>query len=113
MFVHPADWYAEHDVDLRLGARGHRARPGAPTSVDDSTTASRVRYDKLLLATGSTPRRLRLPGADLDGVHYLRTLDDTDALRAALTAGERRRGRSAAAGSAWRRRPPPAAPAAR
>jgi len=50
----------------------------------------RVGYDRLLLATGSRPRRLAVPGADLDGVHYLRQVEDADRLQAALTGGGRR-----------------------
>ena len=45
-------------------------------------------YDKLLLATGSRVRRLDVPGGDAEGVRYLRTLDQSDALRAAFRAGE-------------------------
>jgi 3-phenylpropionate/trans-cinnamate dioxygenase ferredoxin reductase subunit len=46
-------------------------------------------YDKLLLATGSSPRRLEVPGADLAGVHYLRRVADSDALQAAFAAAQR------------------------
>jgi 3-phenylpropionate/trans-cinnamate dioxygenase ferredoxin reductase subunit len=82
---HPADWYRDHHVDLRLGtpvtavhARGHMI------GLADETT---LHYDKLLLATGSAPRRPPIPGADADRVHYLRTVDDSDALDTALTNG--------------------------
>ncbi len=81
----PAAWYRDHNVDLRLGtpvssvySHGHLV--GLP---DEST----LHYDKLLLATGSAPRRPAIPGADADRVHYLRTVDDADALNAVLTEG--------------------------
>ena len=81
----PSAWYRDHRVDLRLGtpvssidAQEHLV--GLP---DGST----VHYDKLLLATGSASRRPPIPGADADRVHYLRTVDDSDALDAAVTNG--------------------------
>jgi 3-phenylpropionate/trans-cinnamate dioxygenase ferredoxin reductase subunit len=54
-------------------------------------------FDRLLLCTGAEPRRLTVPGAELDGVHYLRTLDDCDALRDRLAAG----GRVVVVGAGW------------
>lgn len=86
-FVHPADWYAAHDVDLRLGTTARSIDLGARDVVDGSGT--RTGWDHLVLATGSEPRRLDVPGAGLDGVVQLRTLDDSDRLRALLTAGKR------------------------
>ncbi|MGY1804535.1 NAD(P)/FAD-dependent oxidoreductase [Blastococcus sp. SYSU D00922] len=86
--VHAADWYAEQRVDLRTGVRA--------TSLDPARhrlgleTGEELRYAKLLLATGSSARRLPVPGADLDGVRYLRTLADSDRLLADLSGGGRR-----------------------
>jgi len=85
VFVHSEDWYAEHDVDLRLGAEVTGLDRHAHELM--SADGHPVHYDRLLLATGASPRHLRLPGADLPGVHYLRTLDDSDALRAAFRPG--------------------------
>jgi 3-phenylpropionate/trans-cinnamate dioxygenase ferredoxin reductase component len=86
-FVHPADWYAEHGVELRLAdpvtaldPAGHRL---------STSSGDRFSYDKLLLSTGASPVRLPVPGAGLAGVHQLRTLDDSDALRAALRPDRR------------------------
>jgi 3-phenylpropionate/trans-cinnamate dioxygenase ferredoxin reductase component len=78
-------WYARHDVELLLGRRALSIDAGAQTVRLDR--AERVGYDCLLLATGSGPRRLEIPGADLEGVRYLRRAGDADVLRAALAAG--------------------------
>ena len=87
IYVHPAQWYAEHDVDLRLGVAAAGLDPaGHEVTLADG---SRVGYTKLLLATGSSPRRLPAPGADLDGVLYLRSVQDSDRLRAAFGAASR------------------------
>ncbi len=86
-FVHPADWYAAHDVDLRTGTTVRSLDLTSHDLLDDAGT--RTGFDHLVLATGSEPRRLDVPGADLDGVLHLRTLDDSDRLRAALVAGTR------------------------
>ncbi len=87
IFLHPADWYAEHDVELRLDTRAAVIDRGAHEVVLDG--GERIGYDKLLLATGSTPRRLDVPGADLDGVLYLRTVGDCEELKAAFAAATR------------------------
>jgi len=84
-YVLPEAWYAEHDVDLRLGT--------AVTAVDAAahevvaTDGSRTAYDKLVLATGASPRRSDLPGADLGGVLYLRTVEDSERLKEAFQPG--------------------------
>lgn len=83
--VDASPWYRDHDVDLRLGTTVTAVNPDAHTVTlpDDDT----VRYDKLLLATGSRPRTPPVPGADTDGVHYLRTVDDAHRLDSALRDG--------------------------
>jgi 3-phenylpropionate/trans-cinnamate dioxygenase ferredoxin reductase subunit len=87
VFVHPPEWYTEHDVDLRVDTTVTAIDRRAHELVTDD--GDRLRYDKLLLATGATPRRLRVPGVDLGGVHYLRSLDDSEHLKAALQPGTR------------------------
>jgi 3-phenylpropionate/trans-cinnamate dioxygenase ferredoxin reductase subunit len=84
VFVHPEGWYAEHDVDLRLGVSATALDVQARRLL--TSDGSSVQYDSLLIATGSTPRRIAMPGADLDGVLYLRRLDDSDRIRAAFAA---------------------------
>jgi 3-phenylpropionate/trans-cinnamate dioxygenase ferredoxin reductase subunit len=87
VFVHASGWYPDHDVDLRTGT--------AVTAIDRDRRQVRLSaggelgYDRLLLATGAEPRRLRVPGTHLDGVLRLRTLPDSDRIAAAVTDGTR------------------------
>ncbi len=83
--VHDADWYADHGVTLLLGNAATEVDAGSHqvTLVDGSS----LDYDKLLLATGSRARQLPLPGAGTAGVFTLRTVEDSDRISAAITAG--------------------------
>ncbi|HET7139062.1 MAG TPA: FAD-dependent oxidoreductase [Arthrobacter sp.] len=83
--VVPDGWYSQNDVGLRLGVRVTGIRPDTRTvELDDGGTLA---YGSLLLATGATPRTLRLPGSDLAGVSTFRTLDDSRQLRGNLAVG--------------------------
>src|SRR5689334_7453507 len=81
-YVHTRQWYAAHDVEVRTGT--------AVTAIDrnahEVVTAdgARTAYDRVLLATGSSPRTLTLPGHDLGGVLSLRTIEDSDRIRALM-----------------------------
>ena len=87
IYVHPESWYAEHDVDLRLGTTVAGIDPtGHQATLADGT---RLGYTKLLLATGSSPRRLGVPGADQDGVLYLRRAQDSDQIKQTLQSASR------------------------
>lgn len=87
IYVHPPGWYAENDIALRTGARIVEIDRAA--HVVRNERGEELRYDKLLLATGSSPRHLRVPGADLDGVHYLRRVADSERLRTAFDSAQR------------------------
>ena len=82
VFVHSTDWYAENNVDLRTGVTVAMIDPAAHLVTFDGGTMA---YDKLLLTTGSSARRVDIPGAGLGNVLYLRTLPESEALRAAFT----------------------------
>ena len=86
VFVHAAGWYSEHNVDLRTGVAVTAIDPAGHTVAFDGGTLS---YDKLLLTTGASARRIGIPGAGLDGVFYLRTLQESDALKAAFAPDAR------------------------
>jgi len=87
LFLRPAAFYAEKGVTLEQGARVEELEPAARrVRLRDGRTLA---YDRLLLATGSRVRTLDVPGAELPGVHYLRTIGDVDAITAALVPGAR------------------------
>jgi 3-phenylpropionate/trans-cinnamate dioxygenase ferredoxin reductase subunit len=86
-WVHDEDFYTKNDIDLRLSTHIREVRLGDHAVIDDSGASEP--FDRLLLATGSRPRRLDLPGSDLAGVRTLRTLDDSRTLLDALIPGAR------------------------
>jgi 3-phenylpropionate/trans-cinnamate dioxygenase ferredoxin reductase component len=86
-FVHPADWYGDHGIELRRGAtverldlQSHRA---------ELVGGERIAFDRVLLATGATPRRPPIPGLDLPGVMDLRRPADAERIREAARGGAR------------------------
>jgi len=85
-YVKPAGWYEAHDVDLRTEAvvavdpAAHMLTLGSGRDLE---------YQKVLIATGGRSRRLQVPGAELPGIHYLRTVADCDAIKREAGAGRR------------------------
>jgi 3-phenylpropionate/trans-cinnamate dioxygenase ferredoxin reductase subunit len=94
-YVHEPDFYTERDIELSTDTTATGIDPGASRVMLDD--GRELGYDRLLLATGAEPRRIPIAGADLDGVHYLRTLADCDVLRERLDAG----GRAVVVGAGW------------
>jgi 3-phenylpropionate/trans-cinnamate dioxygenase ferredoxin reductase subunit len=81
VFVHDQAWYRQQEIALRLGRQAVAIdRAARQVRLDDGDS---LPYDKLLITTGSSPRRL----ADASGVHYLRTIDDSDRLQEILATG--------------------------
>jgi 3-phenylpropionate/trans-cinnamate dioxygenase ferredoxin reductase component len=87
IYVNPEPWYTEHGVELRLNDAVTSLDPAARTVI--TAGGAQLRYDKLLLATGSKPRRLNVPGADLEGVYYLRNVEDSDRIKIEFARAKR------------------------
>ena len=87
LLLRPLAFYEKNQVDLQLGTRATILDPEArQVTLEDGRV---LRYDGLLLATGSRVRRLEIPGADLQGIHYVRTIADVDAILTSMQAGKR------------------------
>ncbi|HET6189549.1 MAG TPA: FAD-dependent oxidoreductase [Trebonia sp.] len=84
-YVRPAGWYAEHDVELRNGVVVAAVDPAAHTVTLDS--GAEIRYEKVLIATGGRNRRIEADGADLPGIHSLRTVAQCDAIKQEAVRG--------------------------
>ncbi|MGN6171904.1 MAG: NAD(P)/FAD-dependent oxidoreductase [Streptosporangiaceae bacterium] len=86
-YVRPADWYEAHDVDLRAES--------AVTAIDATAhslalgSGRELEYQKVLIATGGRNRQLQIPGAELPGIHYLRTVAECDAIKREAVADRR------------------------
>ena len=95
LLVHPAEFYAEHDIEVRTAT--------TVTGIDRATSQVQISggeslaYDTLLLTTGAAPRALDVPGADLPGVVTLRTVADADVLREQIAQA----GRVVVVGAGW------------
>ena len=85
--THDEAWYRDHDVEVLLATRASTLDPATRTVTTE--VGDQLRYGRgLVLATGAQPVRLDLPGGDLEGVYYLRTVDDSERLRAAISRAE-------------------------
>ena len=84
-YVRPTGWYAEHDVELRNGVVVAAVDVAAHTVTLDS--GDELRYEKVLIATGGRNRRIRADGADLPGIHYLRTVAECDSIKQEAVRG--------------------------
>jgi 3-phenylpropionate/trans-cinnamate dioxygenase ferredoxin reductase subunit len=85
--VRPAGWYAAHDVELRTGTAVVAVDPAGHTVTLDS--GEELVYQKVLIATGGRNRRLGIPGAELSGIHYLRTVSECDEIKREAVPGRR------------------------
>lgn len=83
----PESFYADDNIEMRLNTRITSIDRRGNVVLTESGEA--IRYDKLIIAVGSRIREIPVPGTDLDGVHYLRTIDDVDGIRADVEAAKR------------------------
>jgi 3-phenylpropionate/trans-cinnamate dioxygenase ferredoxin reductase subunit len=87
LLIRPAEFYADNDIDLHTNTRVASIDAEAKQVV--TATDEVFDYDKLVIATGSRARRLNLSGSDLEGIFYLRTLEDVDLIRQAMGSGKK------------------------
>lgn len=87
IFLRPQKFYQDHEISLRIAQRIDEINPASKAVTTDQ--GEKIDYQDLILATGSRPRRLNIPGSELQGLHYLRTLDDVNAIKADMQPGKK------------------------
>ncbi len=87
VYLRPAGWYGENEIELRTGVRAERIDPGAHEV--ELEGGERIRFDMALIATGARNRRFPIPGLDLEGVLDLRTVADAERIQRAAQPGAR------------------------
>jgi len=95
VFVHEEGFYEAHEIELRTTTTVRSLDP--ESRAIEMEAGERIVYDRLLLATGAEPRRVSVPGSNLEGVLYLRDLEDSDGIRERLERG----GRVVVIGGGW------------
>jgi 3-phenylpropionate/trans-cinnamate dioxygenase ferredoxin reductase component len=95
VYVHDESFYEAHEIELRPSTTVEGIEPASSEVVLGG--GERLRYDRLLLTTGAQPRRLSIPGAQLEEIYYLRSLTDSERLRERLGRG----GRLVVVGAGW------------
>jgi NADPH-dependent 2,4-dienoyl-CoA reductase/sulfur reductase-like enzyme len=85
--IHPEAYYRKHDIEMLRGIRATRLAP--KDQLVETDRAGTFHYAKLLIATGLCVRRIDVPGADLPGVHYLRSIADASRIRDAMATAKR------------------------
>lgn len=87
ILVFKESYYREKKIDVILGTKALAVHPDS--KIVETDNAGEFKYGKLLIATGCSLRRLDVPGADLAGIYYLRTIADAEALREAMSRTKR------------------------
>ena len=86
VYLRPASFYEDKNISLKLNSTATAIdRENKTVSLDSGEALA---YDKLIISTGSRPRKLSIEGSDLPGIHYLRTIADVDAIRADMAPGK-------------------------
>ena len=86
IFIRPQAFYEKHNIDFILETRVESIHPASKSIILSSGEI--LKYDKLALCTGSRVRQLTLPGVELNGVHYLRTLRDGEGIKSDMTSAK-------------------------
>src|SRR5215472_4875351 len=87
ILINPAGWYREHGIELKLETTVEKVDP--KTKALRTSSGEQLRFERLLISTGAEPRRFNIPGHELAGIFYLRSMSDSSAIRSAAATAKR------------------------